>query len=561
MTLPSMPPKKGKKKSKVTLSLADFNPDAAVGTPVELASLPSAPKQADEWEAVGGRPEYNSRGFKERTVTHDYDDNALVEADEAFAQRDWVRGANMRPDGDGGDAAAGAGGVDRSWDTMRRAGPLDGDEDGEERDFGMMRRGPVDSQFGDGGGAERDFGAARGGAGPIEAQFGSGGAVERDFTAARGGSGPVDAEFNGNGGERDFGAARGGPGPVEAEFRGEGKAVDFARRTGPVDADFSDGAKDIDFAKRSGPIEAEFGSGSTKEIDFGGVRAGAAFEADFAKEESDVDFSGVRKGNIVEAGGAGRGGRDVDFSVRSGPVESTAAGGSTKYRAGDGGRNFGAVRSCDDAREEAVGGSRDPDWSARKGPIEAIAPRSKVVREQCVVDGVVGLTRARQEPVETRTDVQGSSSGVAQEGHAAVSGKGIFSKPGVERDWGRARDTKPLPPRGRGGAKVGVRAGRGGSGAYVENGIPRTSLGEDTPQKGRHVDSGSVNDSARGDGDWTTVQAPPRARGRGDFRNSRTGSGHGLSREKPQMKGGDPRPAVPVPTAGTAESAAAATIE
>jgi hypothetical protein len=548
-----MPPKKGKKK-KVVMSLADFNPEASVGMPQELKALPSAPKQAEEWEAVGGRPEYNSRGFKERTVTHDYDENALLESDEAFMQRDWTRGANFRPDEDGGDGA-GAGGVERSWDGMRRSGPLDGpDGDGAERDFGAARGGvgPVDSSF-DAAGPERDFGAARGGAGPVDASFDAAGGADRDFGAARG-SAAFDAEFENKAGDVDFGGARRGSAAFDAEFAGGGREVDFAKRTGPMeaefphdkdvdfgaargsaafDAEFANVAKEVDFGRRAGPVEAQFG-GAGKEVDFGTARGSAAFDAEFAGRTGgggvERDMGSMRSSAVPLEGAAPQEAAGLDFGgARKMPLRGEGGGG------GGGG---------------VAPGSADVDWGARKGPLDAAPPP----RAQDARDFVAAREKNPAPAPPARSEAAPVTSG--RQERSAVAGSGVGGVNGEapkERDWGRARRTQPLNPRGhRGGGGGG---GGGGGDAGVANGMARLSVGDGVPSPAAKRGTGAATSPVVGkasdagnvaDGDWTTVRTAPRpTRGRGGFHNSSRGGGGG-------------RPARLVPATGTSFSAGAA---
>lgn len=563
-----MAPKKGKKKNKVVMALADFNPEASVGTPQELKDLPSAPKQAEEWEAVGGRPEYNSRGFKERTVTHDYDDNALLESDEAFLQRDWTRGANFVAEDDSG-GGAGAGGVERSWDGMRRSGPLDDpDGDGAERDFGMARggMGPVDSSF-DAAGPERDFGAARGGAGPIDASFDAAGGADRDFGAARGGAGPIDASFDAAGGaDRDFGAARGGAGPVDAsfdaaggadrdfgaargsaafdaefesrggnvdfggarsgsaafdaEFAGAGKEVDFAKRTGPVDAEFAD-AKNVDFgaARGNAAFDAEF-QGAGKEINFAAKRAGPV-DAEFASQQKDVDFRSARGGGgAFEADfGSGNAGSERDMNnMRAGSKVSEMA-----RQTSGGDFDFGGARKS--VMSDARAGSSDVppaanrDWSARKGPLDAHPARQP--------QGARDFGAARRNGSDTLNSVEPVSDTTAKVNGARESinpsPSDSAAPPPKERDWGRARRTQPLPTQGRDMSKRDQRDVTG-----LTAGMTRAQVSGDSQSMPASRNLSKPESREDDSSDWTTVRSAPRpshGRGSAPFRG-RGGSGN-----------------------------------
>lgn len=545
-----MGPKKGKKKNKVVMTLADFNPEASVGTPQELKDLPSAPKQAEEWEAVGGRPEYNSKGFKERTVTHDYDDNALLESDEAFMQRDWTRGANFNPDDESG-GGAGAGGVERSWDGMRRSGPLDGpDGDGAERDFGAARggMGPVDSSF-DAGGPERDFGAARRGAGAVDASFDAGGGPDRDFGAARG-SGAFDAEFDNKGGDIDFGAARGSA-AFDAEFDSKGGDVDFggARRgSAAFDAEFEGSGRDVDFAKRTGPTEAEFSE--SKHVDFGTARGSAAFDAEFSGTAKEIDFSSKRSGPVeaefsnrqkhVDFGSVrgGSGAFDAEFAGRNiggGERDMNNMRGGSKASEmarpnGSNDLNFGDVRkgTVSTGRvissEGGAGVSNGMTWGARKGPIDASSS---------------GRRDGARDFGSTRQPVSGNPSGSSDASAKSISNVKVFTESGrasgssdsalpvKERDWGQARRTQRLPGEGRDGTSGSVDKER--AGYSVTRGLERTRISDESRS------TSPPNSGTKGDGsdeEWTTVRsslrssrggggAPPRSRGSANSRSAR----------------------------------------
>lgn len=562
--------KGGKKKAKVVMTLADFNPEASVGIPQELKALPSAPKQAEEWEAVGGRPEYNSKGFKERTVTHDYDDNALLESDEAFLQRDWTRGANFTPDDDSG-GGAGAGGVERSWDGMRRSGPLDGpDGDGAERDFGAARggMGPVDSSF-DAAGPERDFGAARGGTGPIDASFDAGGGPERDFGAARGsaafdaefdnkggnvdfsaarGSAAFDAEFESKGGEVDFGGARGGSAAFDAEFGGSGKEVDFAKRAGPMEAAFAD-SKTVDFgaARGSAAFDAEF-AGSAKEIDFSSKRSGPV-EAEFANRQKEVDFGSARGGSGAfdadfASSNAGAGERDMN-NMRAGAraSEMTRPNGSNDLNFG-GARKGTVTAGRMSSNDGSAGSVSNMDWSARKGPIDAMPSRRP--------DAARDFGSSRQPGTGNPSGPSESSTkSMPNLQESSESGRGSNSTlPAKERDWGRARRTQPLPAQSRG--TIPESADKDRTGSNVTRALERTRIADE----GRS--SSSRSDGAKasgGDAEWTTVRsslrssrggggAPPRSRGTAHSRSARLVS---AGESNPSPEGTVPSSSIPAP--------------
>lgn len=524
------------------MTLADFNPEASVGIPQELKDLPSAPKQAEEWEAVGGRPEYNSKGFKERTVTHDYDDNALLESDEAFLQRDWTRGANFNPDNESG-GGAGAGGVDRSWDGMRRSGPLDGpDGDGAERDFGAARggMGPVDSSFDDAG-PERDFGAARGGAGPVDASFDAGGAPDRDFGAARG-SAAFDAEFENKNGIVDFGDARGGGAAFDAEFEGSQKEVDFAKRSGPTEAEFS-GAKNVDFsaARGSAAFDAEF-AGDAKEFDFASKRSGPV-EAEFANQQKDVDFGSARGGSgAFEAEFAGNnGGGDRDLNNMRGGAKAlemarTNGGNDLDF----GGARKGVLSSGRMGNSESSTANNNMDWGARKGPLDALPPR----RPDAARD--FGSTRQGVSDAPTSSPEPSAKSSANSNGHmessrssGASGASDSVSAPAKDRDWGRARRTQPLPSQGREAARE--QGDKDGVGSRITRGLERVRVADESRSSAPPGSGLKSQSLSGGDEDWTTVRAatrPSRGSGGPPFR----ARGAANSRSARLVSAGEPGP-------------------
>lgn len=300
-----------------TINLFEFNSEVTVGANRDVAALPSAPKAAEDWEAEGGRPEYNSRGYKERRVDAYGDaDRRGFGADDDFESRDWTRRGPV--DGGDDDANGFGRGGERDWGG-RRSGPLD-DGGGTEADFGMVRRGPLDADDGPGARGDVDFGNAR--RGPIEAEFGAPGGREVDFATRKG---PIEADFGNSSaqGGVDFGVRKG---PIDAVG-----TVDFAVRKGPVDAEFTSNTtgRQVDFATRKGPIEAELGNNANGNIerDFGGARKGP-----LEPMARDVDFGTMRNGNrngnrngAVEAANmrSNHSERKVDFGARrKGPLDA-----------------------------------------------------------------------------------------------------------------------------------------------------------------------------------------------------------------------------------------------
>lgn len=478
--------KKGAKKN-IVLSLAEFNEDAGIGgVDPELAALPSAPKAAAEWEAQGGRPEYNSRGYKERTSSSQRDN---FDAD--FDDRDWSRKGPLEERENS--STFGLGGADRDWGDMRR-GPMEqenGPGAGPERDWNDMRRGPVQSSFEtnpNAGGGERDWGARRG---PVEAAAPSGRApISDDAWGSR--RGPVEAAApSGRAAINDeaWGSRRGPveaaapsgrtainddawgsvrKGAVEAEFSQNGAAVDHdwsvrrpvdadagsrvaeadwgAPRKGPVDSDFA-GQTDApkrDWSARKGPIEAE-APRQAQVSDWGDVRR-APIEAEtvqLRKEEAEVDWTSRRGPVASEVESAQKGLRDIDFKdVRSG----------AKLR---------------ELGESERGGGRGRISENENGPVE---------RETWRRDGRKGL---HDRPAST--------------GHDAVS---------MDRDWGAARRSHPV--------STNPKYGR----TFKEGNAPS----QDEPSSSTNKDIEEQRDG-RGD-DWTTVRnqsrrpAPPNLRNR-----------------------------------------------
>lgn len=380
-----------------TINLFEFNRDVTVGQDPELSKLPTAPKLAEEWEAEGGRPEYNARGYKERRVDPYSDDRGVGDD---FEDRDWTRRGPV----DGGESGgSGFGtGPERDW-SMSRQGPLDGPGmgGGAERDvdFGSVRRGPVDAEFGGPGGAARDvdFGTAR--RGPVEAEFGGPGAGrDVDFGGAR--KGPIEAEFGAPGGRNvDFGGVR--KGPIEADFGNAPRNVDFGgARKGPIDAEFATAPRQVDFAgARKGPIEAEFAGNSTsgRTPDFSQRRG--PIEAEFANQPKQRDFGGVRRGPV-----------DADPAPARAPA-----------------RDFGSMRRAPVQAERPAKNAPTRDFgSMRRGAKleeEAQAPRQK------------------RQSWKRRNQEDSLSQGVARMNVGAGGGGG-------ERDWGGARRAAPpaAPP-------------------------------------------------------------------------------------------------------------------
>lgn len=378
-----------KKKSKIVLSLAEFNEDAGIGgVDPELSALPSAPKPAEEWEAQGGRPEYNSRGYKERQPRN-YDNVG------DFEDRDWTRkGPVEAPERNGFGA-----GADRDWSDMRR-GPMDA-PDGQqpERNWNDMRRGPVDSAYS--GAVERDWTARKG---PVEAESGSAPRVI------------ADESWNSR------------KGPVEAEFPNAAVPAnrDWSVRKGPVEAEASTSKEEADWTARKGPVESEFasGEGETAERDWS-QRKGPVEANPAPGQQTEADWSSARKGPI-EAETPRPDVAERDWSARRSPVETEVESAQKAVRDID----FGDVRRGAKLEEmKAI-----EQEKAKAGPVE-VAARPEIEKEAWRRDsiGIVGRrglmeARASEQPVRV-------SERPASTGHDSVP---------KERDWGAARRTEGL---------------------------------------------------------------------------------------------------------------------
>jgi hypothetical protein len=499
---------KNKKKTKVVLSLAEFNQDANAGVEPELAALPSAPKGAEEWDEAGGRPVYNSRGFRERTTTAFERDDGMVD-DEEFLQRDWTRSGPL----DDPSAAPGGGeGGERNWDGMRR-GPLDqaggdGAEEGADRDWTGMRRGPLDAADGAGGdGVERSWDGIRRQA--VDAAGGPGAEKEVDFSAVR--RGPVESEFAQDGPDMDFSTRRG---PIEAEFEGGAREVDFSLRRGPVEADIGGGTgspeKDFSAARRANNMVEVLEISPGTERDFGNARKGAAVvEAEHPADRlqpAERDFSDVRRGQAQPATAPEHHGPadTVDWNVRKGPLEAAAPSSD---------RDGGRVRDFKNMRQVTR-----PDSAE-----EIEKPATELINDVNSVQVTGDSTfngKAPSEPRRREMTRTGSRGELTVKATTAIQDEST----GKEIDWGRARRAQPLPTSDRthrgGAAREGISrnfgqehnqkhiVGRNSSdAANVTTGETETS-GVTTAVEGLSVNNGTRSPApACDDGDWTTVRA------------------------------------------------------
>lgn len=399
-----------KKPAKVVLSLAEFNEDAGLGgVDPELSSLPSAPKAAEDWEAEGGRPEYNARGYKERTSTFK---DRTYDADADFDDRDWARKGPLAEREDAN--TFGTGGPDRDWGEMRRGqAPTDADDGAggtnPERNWNDMRRGPVESSF-DKNAEERDWGARKG---PVEAEVSTVRVIDDDqWGSAR--KTPVTAEFPQQKPAQDWSTRK----PVEAERTSTPAEADWsAPRKGPVESEFASQKKtEQDWSARKTPVTADLPK-AVSEADWSDARKGPV-EAEVVKTVVDSDWSDARKGGAVESE-VRKSTSSRDWSNRRGPVDAEV--------------------------ESVVRGTRDVDFNdMRRGSkfrhlVEESTKEagSDVGKEGEKVD--MGKDKWRRD----------SSSGIGRQGshelkvleRPASTGHDEASK---ERDWGAARRSQPV---------------------------------------------------------------------------------------------------------------------
>lgn len=298
---------KGKKKT-IVVSLAEFNEDAGLGgVDPSLADLPSAPKALEEWEAQGGRPEYNSRGYKQKGPARErtYDNDGDGE------DHDWVRRGPIDDQKKGNGFGAGMSGGDRDWGGARR-GPID-EETGErkERDWKDMRRGPVESAFeGRQQGGEPDWGKRRG---PIEAEPAKERRVIRDDSWGSARKQTVEAEFKSESdeGDKDWTNRKGPIEPIAPRAE-----VDWTSRKGPLESKFAQERKEPDWSSRKGPVEANLVDPKRHESDWS-FRRGPILETESQNKHrpraAEPDWSARRGPVDVESSANQKPVRDVDF--------------------------------------------------------------------------------------------------------------------------------------------------------------------------------------------------------------------------------------------------------
>lgn len=290
--------KHGKSKKKTqTISLAEFNQDAGLGgVDPSLSALPTAPKAAEEWDAVGGRPEYNSRGYKERSSNRPRDYNR----DADFQDRDWTRKGPLEEKERGN--SFGLGGAERDWGEMRR-GPLEAPETTERNWDGMRRGQTVDSVFD--GNQQRDWVRK----GPIEPEQASIPRVISDENWASARKMTVDADLPEQKRDVDWGVRKG---PVEAQA-GVPPEVDWSQRKGPVDADVP--AKVEEEWTRKGPVEPEVTAKRADE-DWSSARRGPVEAA--IDELHIADKEWTRRGPVDAQVEVGQRPREIDLTTMRG---------------------------------------------------------------------------------------------------------------------------------------------------------------------------------------------------------------------------------------------------
>lgn len=377
---------KGKKK---TVSLFEFNQNVGVGADPQVSTLPSAPKGADEWEAQGGRPEYNSRGYKERSATGAFGSRSRFDSNRSGEgeDHDWARRGPLEESNTGG---FGMGGGERDWSDVRR-GPIDGPNDeAPERDWGDIRRGPVDASFESSRTGEVDWTARRG---PVEAQRPMARATDNNaWSSARGGK------------------------AVEASFRDSSSSTaepDWSVRK-PVDADEPAAVEDKDWgAPRRGPVESEFEKAQPS-----WERKGPIEAEPVAKTTTNTDWSAARKGPVEAEIPQQDEKKEVDWSARKGPIESEAEKNAKSQKE----INFNDMRR----------GARINELQRNSNNPDKVSDRSS--------DRAAGMENnwRRERPVS----MDGPSRRDHRQHNRPVSAGHNERK---EHDWGAARQNQPRP--------------------------------------------------------------------------------------------------------------------
>lgn len=468
----------GKKpaKKKVVLSLAEFTNDDNAGKAPEIAALPSAPKPAEQWEEEGGRPGYNSRGYKERTNSRRYDDSKRDDDD--FNQRSWERTGPI--DNDHG-SRGGREQAELDWDGVRK-GPLDADDGTKERDWEGVRRGPIDAEPAADGASERRWDNMR-----------------RQTVE------PIEPEVN----ERnlDFSAAR--RTPVETDAALNVDDIDFRLRKGPVEAQFSSEERDLDFTNRRGPVDMEPAKPDEVERDFADIRQMAAgVEALSEHRENDVDFGSLRSNQtVIEA----RPSREADAGRDFSDIRHAQS-------------QMGPIEPCWSSNKTAAS---DVDWNVRKGPIDAtVKPAEKVaVKRRGVLQRnsddeqteTIGDMSSTSNPPDSRFPVNGethSKNYKQDQSQSAESAK--------DMDWGRLRtESRPVQTTGhdtvswRDTSKSTVVTADSELEALENHASDVARSSVTAPEEGSNGED---------DGAWTTVKSTTHSR-RGSSRGAHTSRG------------------------------------
>lgn len=402
--------KEKKNKKRVVLSLAEFNEDAgASGGHPELVSLPSAPKAPEEWEAEGGRPEYNSRGYRERNAMGR--DRRTRGGEDELEERDWTRRGPL----DNNESSFGAPSGERDWGSARRDAGEGGLNQEPERDWTDIRRGPIESAVEGRGGGERDWSMRKG---PVEAEApsGPGGRTigDNDWNSARGQV--VDASFERGPVEPDWSVRK----PIEAEgsrdsSMGGVRDDDWsARRRGPVEAEVVNAPATRDWSERRGPVEAEVRATQT-EPDWAERRG--PVESEPSRAPAGPDWSDVRGRAPVDAESApavdeqARADSDASWT-RRGPVESKADAGSAGSR---------LIRDSEPNAPRRVGRFSDSDAS------NDLSERGNWRRDGGGVPARGGGRRGRGD----------------RDSFGRPASTGYDNSP-VQRDWGAARRSTPV---------------------------------------------------------------------------------------------------------------------
>lgn len=467
--------KHGKKDKKRVLTLAELYEETPGSGPApEAAALPTAPKALEDWEKEGGRPEYNQRGYKERSTPFNKERRSGYDDD--FDDRDWTRKGPLEDEGPGFGNPQG----ERDWTDMRR-GPVDGPDggDGAPRDWDSMRRGPVDSAYDGRPSSDMDWNSRKG---PVDADGPSAPERDADWGAAR--KGPVQSQFEPTDEDRDWSSRKG---PVDAESSGAPDADWGAARKGPVESQFDPIAEeDRDWSSRKGPMETDPAlAPRAREEDWGAIRSGSGVDA-AAPVNEDNEEEKEKSDAKPDA--------SLDWSTRRGPMKTREESESKTEKPATREVDFGDMRRGAKLRELKSGdGERDGN------------------------DRDVGGMRSG-----------GRWRGGRGGGRPASTGHEGGQTMGHDRDWRSAR-TRSYPVNvavaavdttdddGTGGGDAdGTKGGHSKDWANVRGGGREKMVTED------------------GDDEWTTVRAAPHR----DRAFSRRGSGSSGGGRMPRRGGG-----------------------